>query len=230
MRRPAALAAVAAAMFGAILAAGGVAAQPAGSPAVPSCGATTGIHVEGATLCFAGIISRASADEAVALIAGQRLDTMVVTSDGGEVTAALRLARAIRAHGLTLVVKGRCVSSCANFLFTGARRKIVAPQSLVVFHGGIAPPAFGGLFGGGADERDLRTQTEAFFREIGVNGSLTYDQPPLAGSPDGAEEWTASPRALARYGVGGIVSMWWPSREAVVAAGRAQGMRLGVLD
>uniref|UniRef100_UPI001953676E hypothetical protein n=1 Tax=Serratia marcescens TaxID=615 RepID=UPI001953676E len=85
---------------------------------------------------------------------------------------SVRLARAIRARGLTLVVQRQCVSSCANFLFTGARRKIVAPGSLVVFHGGIAPVAFGGLFGGG-EERELLALTEGFFREIGVNGALT---------------------------------------------------------
>ncbi|MGL4289089.1 MAG: hypothetical protein ACRCVA_22250, partial [Phreatobacter sp.] len=163
------------------------------------------------------------------IAADRAITTMVITSDGGEVTVSVRLARDIRARGLTLVVQRQCASSCANFLFTGARRKIVAPRSLVVFHGGIAPAAFGGLFGRG-EERELLALTEGFFREIGVNGALTYDQPPLAGSRDGADEWTASPAALARYGVRGIVSMWWPGRAAVIAEGRAQGMNLGVFE
>ena len=192
---------------------------------------SAGVHAAGSTLCFSGELTRASVERSLALLAADRsISTMVVTSNGGEVRVSLRLARAIRARGLTLVVRRQCASSCANFLFTAARRKIVEPRSLVVFHGGIAPPAFGGLFGGGGAEHGLRAETEAFFREIGVNASLTYDQPPLPGSRDGAEEWTASPRALARYGVAGIVSMWWPSAAAVRAEGRAQGMNLGIFE
>lgn len=204
---------------------------PGGDPAGQcAAGAGPSVRAAGPTLCFSGEITRASAERAMALIAADRaISTMVITSEGGEVTVSVRLARAIRARGLTLVVQRQCASSCANFLFTAARRKIVAPRSLVVFHGGIAPAAFGGLFGRG-EERELLALTQGFFREIGVDGALTYDQPPLAGSRDGADEWTASPVALARYGVRGIVSMWWPGRAAVIAEGRAQGMNLGVFE
>lgn len=213
----------------ALAALAGTAGARAQAPAAADCSAG-GVYVAGSTLCFSGELTRTSVERALGLLAADRsISTMAVTSDGGEVRVSLRLARAIRARGLTLVVRRQCVSSCANFLFTAARRKVVATRSLVVFHGGIAPPSFGGLFGGG-EERGLRAETEAFFREIGVNGALTYDQPPLPGSRDGAEEWTASPRALARYGVTGIVSMWWPSAEAVRAEGRAQRMNLGIFE
>ncbi|QCI65830.1 hypothetical protein [Phreatobacter stygius] len=223
-------------LLGAALAVLGATQGPAwaqGADPLGQCATSAGVAVRaaGSTLCFSGEITRASAERAMALLAADRsIATMVITSNGGEVTVSLRLARAIRARGLTLVVQRQCVSSCANFLFTAARRKVVAPRSLVVFHGGIAPAAFGGLFGGGGEERELLAQTEGFFREIGVNGAITYDQPPLRGSRDGADEWAASPAALARHGVRGIVSMWWPDRASVIAEGRAQGMNLGILD
>lgn len=203
--------------------------------AITACDAAPGnaIRVAGATLCFNADIDRDSAASAAALMAGRSLTAMVVTSDGGEVMAALQIARAVRARGLLVVVKGHCISSCANFLFPAARSKAVAANSLLVFHGGIAPGAFGGLFGGG-EERELLAETRAFFREIGVDGSISYDPPyrrdPRSGVRSLAEEWTATPAALRRHGMTGIVSMWWPSNEAVIREAASRGMVLGVVE
>lgn len=212
------------------------AAQPAAvSEALSACGTSSGagIRIAGSTLCFTGDIDRDSAARAEALLADRSLTAMVVTSDGGEVTAAVRLARALRARGLLLVVKSHCISSCANFLFPAARTKAVAPNGLLVFHGGIAPGAFGGLFGDG-EERELLALTRAFFREIGVDGSITYDPPyrrdPRSGVRSLAEEWTASPAALRRHGITGIVSLWWPSTEAIIREAASRGMVLGVVE
>lgn len=212
------------------------AAQPAAvTDPIRACEGSAGapVRVAGTTLCFSGDIDRDSAGRAIALLADPGLAAMVVTSDGGEVTSAVRLARAVRARGLLLVVRGRCISSCANFLFPAARSKAVAPNGLVIFHGGIAPGAFGGLFGD-SGERDLLALTRAFFREIGVDGSITYDPPyrrdPRSGVRSLAEQWTASPAALRRHGVTGIVSHWWPSSEAVIREGARQGIGLGIVE
>jgi len=211
-------------------------AQPtAVAEAIAACDAAPGdaIRVAGATLCFNADIDRDSAARVEALMTGRGPSAMVITSDGGEVMAALQLARSIRSRGLLLVVKGHCISSCANFLFPAARSKAVAPNSLVVFHGGIAPGAFGGLFGGG-EERELLTETRAFFREIGVDGSISYDPPyrrdPRSGVRWLAEEWTATPAALRRHGMTGIVFMWWPSNDAIIREAASRGMVLGIVE
>lgn len=209
-------------------------AQPAEiSAPVAACAGGSGIRTAGSVLCFTGDIDRDSAARAEALMADRGLTAFVITSDGGEVTAAVRLARSLRGRGLPLIVARRCISSCANFLFPAARTKAVAPHSLVIFHGGIAPGAFGGLFGGG-EERDLLSLTTAFFREIGVDGSITYDPPyrrdPRSGVRSLAEEWTATPAALRRHGVTGLSFMWWPSSEAVIREGASQGIRLGIVE
>lgn len=218
----------------AVLAAIPARAQPAAmTEALASCAAVAGIRVAGSALCFTGDIDADTAGRAETLLADRGLAAMVVTSDGGEVTAALRLARALRARGLLLVVKGQCISSCANFLFPAARTKAVAPEGLVIFHGGIAPGAFGGLFGDG-EERELLSLTRAFFREIGVDGSITYQPPwrrdPRSGVRSLAEEWTATPAALRRHGFTGIVAMWWPSPEVVIRQAASRGMRLGIVE
>jgi hypothetical protein len=228
--------------FGSLLA---LAALTAASPAlsqpasvtdpVRACEAASGppIRIAGSTLCFSGDIDRDSEEATVRLLADPGLATLVVTSDGGEVTAAVRLARAVRTRGLLLIVQRRCISSCANFLFPAARTRAVAPGSLVIFHGGIAPGAFGGLFGDG-EERDLLSLTRTFFREIRVDGSITYDPPyrrdPRSGVRSLASEWTATPAALRRHGVTGIVFHWWPSSEAIIREGASQGVSLGIVE
>lgn len=218
----------------AVLAAIPARAQPAAmTEALASCAAVAGIRIAGSALCFTGDIDTDTTGRAERLLADRGLAAMVVTSDGGEVTAALRLARALRARGLLLVVKGQCISSCANFLFPAARTKAVAPEGLVIFHGGIAPGAFGGLFGDG-EERELLAQTRAFFSEIGVDGAITYEPPwrrdPRSGVRSLAEEWTATPAALRRHGFTGIVAMWWPSPEAVIRRAAVHGIRLGIVE
>jgi hypothetical protein len=209
-------------------------AQPAAvTAALDFCASVTDIRVARNALCFTGDIDAATAERAETLMGDRRLTAMVITSDGGEVTAALRLARALRARSLLLVVKNHCISSCANFLFPAARTKAVAPDSILIFHGGIAPGAFGGLFGDG-EERELLSQTRSFFREIGVDGSITWQPPwrrdPRSGVRSLAQEWTATPAALRRHGVTGIVDMWFPSPEAVIRQAATQGMSIGIVD
>ena len=41
----------------------------------------------------------------------------------------------IRQRKLRLVVDGRCLSACANYLFPAAIRKAVLPGSVVAIHG-----------------------------------------------------------------------------------------------
>jgi hypothetical protein len=201
--------------------------------ALAACASVSDIRVAGSALCFTGDIDAATAARAETLLADRSLTAMVVTSDGGEVMAALRLARALRMRGLLLVVKSHCISSCANFLFPAARTKAVAPESLLIFHGGIAPGAFGGLFGDG-EERELLSQTRAFFREIGVDGSITYQPPwrrdPRSGVRSLAQEWTATPAALRRHGMTGILAMWFPSPDQVIRQAATQGMSIGIVD
>ncbi|WP_146144694.1 hypothetical protein [Phreatobacter cathodiphilus] len=209
-------------------------AQPAAvTAALAACVSVTDIRVAGSALCFTGDIDAATAARAESLLADRSLTAMVVTSDGGEVTASLRLARALRLRSLLLVVKSHCISSCANFLFPAARTKAVAPESLLIFHGGIAPGAFGGLFGDG-EERELLSQTRAFFREIGVDGSITYQPPwrrdPRSGVRSLAQEWTATPAALRRHGMTGILAMWFPSPEQVIRQAATHGMSIGIVD
>lgn len=73
------------------------------------------------------------------------IDTIVIDSQGGIVTAALDMADIVRTHQLRLVVDGRCFSACAHYLFPAALRKTVLPGSLVGIHGSTYYDRQGGV-------------------------------------------------------------------------------------
>lgn len=59
---------------------------------------------------------------------------LVIDSEGGEVEAALQLARIIRERGWDVAVKNKCLSACANYVFPAGKRKRVLPNSWVGIH------------------------------------------------------------------------------------------------
>lgn len=59
---------------------------------------------------------------------------LVIDSEGGEVEAALQLAQLVRDHGWDVVVKNKCLSACANYVFPSGKHKIVLPNSWVGIH------------------------------------------------------------------------------------------------
>lgn len=59
---------------------------------------------------------------------------VVVDSYGGNIDSAMDIAAILRAKKLDLIVDGRCLSACANYLFPAAARKTVLPGSVVGIH------------------------------------------------------------------------------------------------
>jgi hypothetical protein len=66
------------------------------------------------------------------LPAGPRL--LVVSSPGGNVRAAMALAREVRARGFSVVVEDRCASACSSILFPAGERAVLRPGALLGFH------------------------------------------------------------------------------------------------
>ncbi len=60
---------------------------------------------------------------------------LLINSSGGEVEAGIRLGLWVYEHQLDVVVRGVCLSSCANYVFTAGRHKQVTPGSVVAWHG-----------------------------------------------------------------------------------------------
>jgi len=94
-----------------------------------------------ATLCLNGkLASGTGAQLATQLRALPAAPIIVIRSPGGEVEAAMELAEAVHDRHATVIAVDLCFSSCANYLLAAGRRRIVAPGTLLAFHGGVPQP------------------------------------------------------------------------------------------
>jgi hypothetical protein len=69
--------------------------------------------------------------------AGRSVRRVVVESEGGPVRFAIPVARLMAPLRVELVVRGRCNSSCANYLLPVARRVTLEPGAMILLHGGM---------------------------------------------------------------------------------------------
>jgi ATP-dependent protease ClpP protease subunit len=65
------------------------------------------------------------------------IKNIYVDSQGGNIISAISIAEIINDHHLHLIVDGKCLSACANFLFVAAETKSVLPFSVVGIHDGF---------------------------------------------------------------------------------------------
>ena len=94
------------------------------------------------TVCFAGAIDPDSARSFLAVLAeipAHRPIIVVMRSGGGDVLAGLDMGEALLPRPVTAVASSLCASSCANYVFMAADRRVIAPESILVFHGGMTP-------------------------------------------------------------------------------------------
>ena len=146
----------------------------------------TGIEQESMELVLIGTIDVNMAQAVKELTGRFPIRAVVVDSYGGNIDSAMDIAAILRAKKLDLIVDGRCLSACANYLFPAAARKTVLPGSVVGIHnirvtylerGAVAlVPATDAarLFQSRGDMNSLeqfeRTQRreQAFYRDMGI--------------------------------------------------------------
>jgi hypothetical protein len=68
--------------------------------------------------------------------------TLAIRSGGGDVVPGMALGEWVHAHRLNVKVMEFCLSSCANYVFTAGKRKIVSSNAVIGFHGGLSSTEF----------------------------------------------------------------------------------------
>ncbi|WP_339746467.1 hypothetical protein [uncultured Maricaulis sp.] len=91
-------------------------------------------QLDARTLEINGRINAALAD-CVDVLLGSEIDTVIVTSQGGETFAGRRIGNRIGDRPRTLVVRDRCLSSCGNYFVPAAQRLVLEPGAVVGLHG-----------------------------------------------------------------------------------------------
>ncbi len=66
---------------------------------------------------------------------GRPIETLVVTSSGGEINIGMDLGDWVLERGASVVVGEFCLSSCANYVFPAGWQKTILPGALVAWHG-----------------------------------------------------------------------------------------------
>ena len=67
----------------------------------------------------------------------KNINRLILNSGGGETLAALKIANKLMSQIDIVIVDGICGSSCANYLFTIGKKKIIKSNSLVGYHGNV---------------------------------------------------------------------------------------------
>lgn len=70
--------------------------------------------------------------------ASAAVDTLLISSPGGNALAGLRIGRLVHQHQLKVVVDRVCASSCANYVVTASHDVAVRPGAIVGWHGGAS--------------------------------------------------------------------------------------------
>jgi hypothetical protein len=174
---------------------------------------------------FFGALTMKSVDEFIRKNDDKPVTLLAIFSPGGILDAGIRLGRWVRQKNADVRVEIFCASACANYVFPAGRRKIIARDSLVMWHGGTQaweltevldeyrkqvalamrpdPDPYARFaaaklrrYAMVADQRDMEA---GYFKEIGFDGALV-----LLGSQPvhyDTEWWTATVGVMEKYGI-----------------------------
>ncbi len=177
-------------------------------------------------------------------------ETLILNSTGGRMDAALDIGSTlVKNKSLTVVVRGICASSCANYLFlAGHTRRI--EHGIVGFHGdwkamvasdnfkkellSVAPESRAQLLAFHAQR--VRQESE-FLSQTGADQSL-FDKTQKENDEGLYDLYVPGPRMLESYGIHGVigsqdmdvVSKNWPTLKVLFDNGPANGVETSPTD
>lgn len=143
------------------------------------------------------------------------LKKLIVSSGGGNTIAGLEFGKFIRDNHLTVEVRDACVSSCANYIFPAAKKKILEKNAIVGWHGGALQIKWEGetdLFPTPdllekfyQDTYEWCTAEAAFYKSIGAKQEITIlRQQPSFLTKRTLPAWTYTLEQLKALGVDNV--------------------------
>jgi hypothetical protein len=182
----------------------GCAVSPGGPPEAESYE----LRHEGERIIYRGRMSAAANEEIAALLQQHpgQIEWLEIESPGGEVMLGLDLGDLVLEHELAVkVIDTGCHSSCANYVFTAGRQKVISEGSLVTWHGSalqrslerstrwrsIFRPSLRRSF------EEWKARQKVFFQRIGVDERITIVGQDLKCGCI----WALSAQDMARFGL-----------------------------
>lgn len=100
--------------------------------------------------------------------------TLVISSGGGSVMLGMDLGDWVYENEISIVIDRFCASSCANYIFTAAKRKGLKKDSILLWHGSSWQPDIDALVKEGNESKIAWREREvSFFEKIGVDYRVT---------------------------------------------------------
>lgn len=165
-----------------------------------------------------------------------QVQVVIITSEGGVTESALAIAELIQSRGLNVVVRGYCLSSCANYIFIAGKSKDVEKDSLVGWHGGHSfTPIRPGDSEAAVRERFvlLRREQMLYLRAAASLDLVIYSGLVTMGKMESSSQstadreyslWCPDRTELERLGVTGIRSFWFPDEGFSLELLRRHGL------
>lgn len=190
------------------------------------------VFIDNGELNYVGLLSAEANRRAFDLYesARDKPAILAIRSKGGVTDAGIEMGRWVHQRKLTVKVVEYCFSSCANYVFTGATRKVVSNFAVIGYHGGLSSTNFAPdadteakIKAMPADQQDaVRSTIEAsarrsiasqvvaerdYFSQIGVQQRITtLGQTSGGAAPEHGKSigWTFSQDDFALLGVNNI--------------------------
>lgn len=99
------------------------------------------VYLSDGTVYFRGYITEESINKALVLLQKSN-NQLVITSEGGLVTHALKLANYLYDNQTEVTFRAHCYSSCANYILPATRKGVVKHGTVVGWHGGAYQPVW----------------------------------------------------------------------------------------
>jgi len=172
-------------------------------------------------LVYQGGLTKAANERIFELYAGARVKPRLlkITSGGGDIHLGMDLGEWVFENALDVEVVDHCFSSCANYVFSAGKAKILNPDAILLWHGGAYQPGLEQQLkdSGEAGKSFLdawRTRETSFFKTIGVNQSITtYGQiAPHVVRPQNTAGWDFSVEDMTKLGITNVVEKGGPWR------------------
>ena len=127
------------------------------------------ISLEGNAVVYRGGIGPKSYERFLAVVRGKedRIKTIIIESGGGDVIQGMDMGEWIYDNEVDVVVDTLCFSSCANYVFTAAKKKVIRENAIVGWHGSAQQETFIAQSTGKSVDDVYRDMAREFLIEAG---------------------------------------------------------------
>jgi hypothetical protein len=185
------------------------------------------VTLHGSTIIYEGLLNEEGFNKikSTFLKANRDVKWLYINSPGGEINISMDIGFWVFQNHLNIRVQERCLSSCANYIFTAGKNKFLEKNAIVAWHGSVVQESLANLtedeinkalisiddpiekekarkqiIGQYNDYLDrMKNKQESFFKTIGTDQSVTViGQNPKYNVKD---FWILSIEDMAKFGI-----------------------------